>query len=540
MADRLPLGALTQIFQHVPKLLPGSCHDMVDVRDLFPLTTVCRSWLDAVLGLTSIWSTVSYNTRDDANPRFRCSRRAGDRLRVHIITKHLIDESMFPFDTRRIQDLYIQTYRSGTALLSEVFRHQYTLALPALELCTIFGSDIHGRVFPGSTQLRMLRLHHCHLALHPGPFPALTHLHISECVPVSLQPVMALLSGAPRLQTFKIVLVRESVPADTITLHTGENLVALPHLRAFEAFFPLVNSNTMSASDFSERGEFARRFPMELLACLTIDPSCTIRMGCLALSDLLTTLNQICFGRKPTYIYIGQRWSSVEDIRRGSLNALNSFSLYALDPDTNLDVGIKVTSGGPSAVRQSAQDDVQRRLADVLTSFPTVRRLWVEVPWFRGPALFILPQLPDLEFLCIFGNPQHSQPLADMLNSLSVLPTGAVPCPRLTTLAIDCHDGAGSHILETTSMPSVLALARSRAAAGCPLRSLLLCLQERRDGQLVRVLQEYDGYGTLIRVDPRPGVRARVECRWAEGLGESWAGPPHEELEIARVDLAIS
>ena len=143
-----------------------------------------------------------------------------------------------------------------------------------------------------------------------------------------------------------------------------------------------------------------------------------------------------------------------------------------------------------------------------------------------------------VEFLCLFGNPQHSQPLADMLNSLSVLPTGEVPCPKLATFAVDCHDGASSPGLEATSMPSVLAMARSRAAAGYPLRSLLLCLQERRDEQLVRVLHEYDENGTLVRIDPRPGARARVECRWAEGLGKSWAGPPREEFGVARVGLA--
>ncbi|KAI0661776.1 hypothetical protein C8Q70DRAFT_677398 [Cubamyces menziesii] len=521
MTDRLPLETLAQILKYVPKLLPGEGHDMVDVRDLFPLTTICHFWLDATLELTSIWSTVSFNTRDDANPCFRLSRRAGESLRVHIITKHLIDETMFPFDLRRIRDLYIQTYRSGGTILSEVFRVQYTLALPALERCTIFGGHIQGRVFPCSTQLRVLRFHHCHLVPHSGPFPALTHLHISECIPNNLQPSMAFLSGSPRLQVFKLVLPRESVSPDSIKLHTGKGVVALSELGVFETFFPLVNAQMMSATDFSERGELARRFPMELLACLAIPPSCAIRVGCLALSDLLPTLEQLYSRRKPTYVYVGQRWSSAENIRRGQVNALNSFSFYARDPETSLDVSIKVTGAGPSEVRQPVQDEVQSRLADTLISFPTIRRLWMETPWFRGPTFFVLPQLHDLEFLCLFGNPQHSQPLADMLNSLSVLPTGEVPCPKLATFAVDCHDGASSHGLEATSMPSVLALARSRAAAGYPLRSLLLCLQERRDEQLVRVLHEYDGNETLVRVDPRPGARARVECRWAEGLGRA-------------------
>ncbi|KAI0331850.1 hypothetical protein GY45DRAFT_1321645 [Cubamyces sp. BRFM 1775] len=538
MADELPLEALADIFRHVPTSLPGLNHNMVDVSDLFPLTTVCRSWLDAALRLSSVWSTVSYNTSDEVCPRFRISRRAGHSLRVHIITKHRIDDTMFPFDTRRIRDLYIQTYRSGTTPLAEVFRFQYTLNLPALERCTIVGGNIETQIFPNSPRLRVLRLHTCCLPPAPGHFPALMHLHISECVPAALQPVVALLSGAPLLRVFKLVLPRDFTPAGPITLRTGQNVITVSHLRVFEAFFSLVNGKTMSATEFSERGEFARQFQMELLKCLAIPPRCTIRTGCFCLSDLLSILDPICASRKPTYIFVGQRWSSVGNIRRGTLNALNSFSLYTLDPGTHLDVGIKVANAGCSDVNQPVQDGVQKRLADALTSFPTVRRLWIELPWFRGPALSILPQLSDLEFLCIFGNPQFSQPLADMLNSLSISSTGEVSCPKLTTLAVDCHDGTGSRALETTSMQSVLGLARSRAAAGSPLTSLLLCLEERQDGQLVRVLHEYDGYGTLVCVDSRPGVRARVECRWAEGLGRSWAGPPLKEFEVARAGLA--
>ncbi|KAH9903084.1 hypothetical protein C8Q73DRAFT_34785 [Cubamyces lactineus] len=533
MADRLPPKLLANVFFHVPTLLPGVQHDMFDARDLIPLTTVCRSWRDAALRMTSVWSTVSYNTRKDQNPRFRLSPRAEEKLRVHIITKHLIDGTMFPFDIRRIQDLYIETYQGGGSRVGDVFRLQYMLDLPNLESCTIIGGDIQTQIFPSSTGLRELYLHSCRRFV-PTPFPALTHLYISECDRVDMEHVLAFLSGAPLLQVFKLILQRapDSPSTDAEEGDATQTIVNLSHLRYYDVFCPLVRGTKMSATEFQKRGEVVYTFHQGLLARLAVPPSCTIRIGWLTLRDLPSMVDQTCAERKPTHVYVGQRWPP--DSIRGPVNVLNSFSLYALDPDAGLDVGAKVAGAGYLEMRQPVQDEVQRCLADTITSsFATVRRLWMELPWFRGPTLFILPQLHDLEFLCLFGNPQHSQPLADMLDSLSIPPNGQVPCPKLTTLVVDCHDD--STRTDGASVTSVLALAWSRSAAGCPLDSLFISLEQRRDERLVRVLHEYDGNGGLVRVDSRPGVRARIECKWAEGI--RWVGPSREEFEIARVGL---
>ncbi|KAI0331851.1 hypothetical protein GY45DRAFT_1321646 [Cubamyces sp. BRFM 1775] len=532
MADQLPPKVLLNVFSHVPTPLPGVQHDMLEARDLVPLTTVCRSWRDAALGMTSVWSTVSYNTRKEQSPRFRFSPQAGEKLRVHIITKHLIDETAFPFDMRRIQDLYIETYQGGGVRVAEVFRSQYILELPALERCTIVGGDIQTQIFPGSTQLRELQLLSCRRIV-PTPLPSLTELHISECDGVGTGLVLGMLSGAPLLQDFKLVLQRapESLPADVEDRRTRQTVIRLPHLRVCEVFCPLVQGNKMSSAEFQKEGETAYGFQQGILAHLAIPSSCTIRVGWLTLGDLSSVLDRTCAGRKPTHVYVGQRWP--RRCIRGPVNVLNSFSFYALDLDTRLDVGIKAAGASYLEMRQPVQDEVQRCLADTIITFATVRRLWMELPWFRGPTLSILPHLHDLEFLCLFGSPHHSQPLGDLLNSLSVPPTGEAPCPKLTTLVVDCHgDSTRAH---GVSVPSVLALVWGRAAAGWPLHSLFICLEERREGQLVRVLHEYDGHGNLVRVDPRPGVRARMECKWAEGI--PWTGPSREEFEIAQVGL---
>ncbi|KAI0661787.1 hypothetical protein C8Q70DRAFT_1052097 [Cubamyces menziesii] len=288
----------------------------------------------------------------------------------------------------------------------------------------------------------------------------------------------------------------------------------------------------MSPTEFRARGGVAHNLHQGLLGCLAIPSSCAIRVGWLTLRDLPSVLDRTCASRKPTHVYVGQRWPPGSIL--GPVNVLNSFSIYALNPNVGLDVGVKVAGAGYLEMRQPVQDEVQICLADTITSsFATIRRLWMELPWFRGPTLSILPQLHELEYLCLFGNPQYSQPLAGMLDSLLVPPTGQVPCPKITTLVVDCHDDSPE--TDRVSVLSVLALARNRATAGCALRSLFICLEERRDGQLVRVLHEYDGNGVLVRADPRPGVRARMECRWAEGI--HWAGPSRDEFEIASVGL---
>ncbi|KAI0327393.1 hypothetical protein GY45DRAFT_1133201 [Cubamyces sp. BRFM 1775] len=547
--NRLPAEILAYIFFLVPRRLhdvraPDSpsqrwqSDNMIDVRDLRNVLLTCLRWRDVVLGTSSLWSTVlqlnkqhdsfyrNYFDRCLSGPLYVYVERGVNDVLVKLVREH----------GARIKELYLScsSYCTGgcTAFLRE--SHLSGLERAFLLLHGDRGNTTSPHTEPilaNSTHLRSLLLR-ATAYLPNASFPRLTVLRLRN------------LAGGPTLEDFfafasELSQLRMLELSSTVSLYTSEvpntldaandSHITLPHLESFNV------ENFFFTPRIEERETRITGLLHELLSRLSFPSTCTLRLGTVAIQNLIGILHQVLGpGQSVSHVHLqGEVQYSTEHHTSGGGISINALHADADPVDrTNATVvipGVRGVNGKGAAGTVRA---AFRHVFASTSSFTGVRNLWIDASlgFLLRPRTSILPALQNLEFLVIYPEldsaaARGGEPVRELLSILELTGEGTasqLPCPSLSTLAINCGPEEKQFLRDLDQEVShVLTVAESRAAAGHPI-SRIYALFQRKSRDCFR---EYDGARELVRVVDEPGAAYRIlESEWSHGT--NWQGVP--------------
>ncbi|KAI0675573.1 hypothetical protein C8Q78DRAFT_1074585 [Trametes maxima] len=505
--NQLPLEILAKIFSYIPDPWDQEYASplevqfaAVDVRDLLPLALVCRSWRNIIIGTPSLWSSFIDRGRGGPPNLFWhnyaniCSASTPIWLSIEgLPARETLD--LLLQEGSRIGEIFADFSTLNRGRVGDLPVEFQSALLTGVERCFIRLNPRVERdepkllpILPVSRKLRTL-----HLMLPnftPSThFPALTVLTITEPQNVTLSHLLAFLAGTPRLEQLKLSNLASSslftYPRSGLLPKRAVPLKHLYHLQMSEEA-PKGDTGPLDSELREKRFNYRHAF----LSHVSYPPTCAVELLNIRASDVQPFLDLMAGEHCATRVRVsldqdpsGRFWSSTIDARSGSAgNRALGVSFSVVEPFRR----------GPGGARRGLPSGLCNTMHNLFTSpygFANVRKLWMHPGSLRlllysarhvEPGVSFLTGMPKLELLIIRRSPTVPSNLADVLGALRVRGDGAVPCPALKTLAIDCYlldfvDGRPFYRrAPCTEVDYVRALALSRVQAGTPMVRLLL------------------------------------------------------------------
>ncbi|KAJ8472816.1 hypothetical protein ONZ51_g8274 [Trametes cubensis] len=511
--------------------------NMIDVRDLRHVLMTCLRWRDVVLGTSSLWSTViQLNKKHDAFYQNYFDRCPSGPLYVYAergVNDVLVDFVRGHGD--RIKELYLacSSYCTGKcrAFLCESRFDGLERAFLLLhgDRSNISSLPHTLPILADSTHLRSLLLR-ATAYLPNVSFPELTVLRFRNLAEgPTLEDFFAFASGLPQLRTLELSSTVSLYASETqsISESSRDSPISLPQLNNF------IVENFFFTPRIEERETRITGMLHQLLSRLSFPSTCTLRLGTVAIQNLIGILNQVLGpGRTVSHIHLqGEVQYSIEHHSSGggiSINALHADE----DPvdRTNATVvipGVRgVTGKGAAGTVRAAF----RHMFTNISSFTGVRHLWIDASlgFLLRPRTSILPALKNLEFLVIYPEldsaaARGGESVRELLSILEPVNDGSAsepPCPSLSTLAINCGPEEKQFLRDLDQeVTHVLKVAEARAAAGHPISRIYAIFQRKS----LDCFREYDGARELVRVVDEPGVAYGIlKSEWSRGT--NWQG----------------
>ncbi|KAH9885851.1 hypothetical protein C8Q73DRAFT_795703 [Cubamyces lactineus] len=547
--NRLPAEILAYIFFLVPRRMhdiraPDSpsqrwlSDNMIDVRDLRNILLTCLRWRDVVLGTSFLWSTVlqlnkkhesfyrNYFDRCPSGPLYVYVERGVNDILIDLVREH----------GARIKELYLScsSHCPGDCTTFLCQSQLGGLERAFLLLHGDRGSISSPHTLPilaNSTRLRSLLLR-ATAYLPNSPFPQLTALRLRNLAegPI-LEDFFALVSGLPLLQTLELssTVSLYASGAQNTSEYSHDSSISLPQLENFNV------ENFFFTPRIEERETRITGLLHQLLSRLSFPSTCTLRLGTVAIQNLIGILNQVLGpGQNVSHVHLqGEVQYSTEHHTSGggiSMNILHADT----DPADRTNATV-VIPGVRGVTGKGAAGTVRAAFRHIFTSmspFSAVRNLWIDASlgFLLRPRTSILPALHNLEFLVIY--PELDSAAArggeSVRELLSILEPGdggtamELPCPSLAVLAINCGLEEKQFLRDLDQEVSrLLKVAEARAAAGHPISRIYAIFQRKsRD-----CFREYDGARELVRVVDEPGAAYGIlQSEWSRGT--NWQGVP--------------